>query len=186
MIRFDYTTLLDQLHPTLSPREKELRYQHPSGLIWCNQLGMLYPTNEDHTIQYMNKGTVSVKTEDGLLRLSIKERVVYECYHGIQDSRGIVHHDNLNLLDFTKENLLVYKSKSVQSQDYHIRYRLLENATIKYMNEKSLELYQKNLDPEYYWELIQPGEALVKKWRLYFERYLSLYLPHEQGKSIPY
>jgi hypothetical protein len=184
MIRFDFTTLLDQLHPTLSPREKELRYDHPSGLIWCNQLGMLYTTNEDHSIQYMNKGTVSVKTEDELLRLYIKERVVYECYHGIQDSRGIIHHHNLNLLDFTKENLLVYKPKSSQSQDYHIRYRFLENATIRYMNTKSLELYAKGLDPEYYWELINPIDTLVKKWRVSFERQISLYLDHEAGKSI--
>jgi hypothetical protein len=186
MIIYPYTTFFNQLNPNLSPGEKKLRYDHPSGLIWCNQLGMLFPTNEDNWIQVQNKGTIFLVTEEGYNRFYIKERVVYQCYHGMTDNNQSVHHKNGNLQDFTKDNLVIYRSKSNESRAHNTMMHDIEQATIRYMYEKSLELYRKNLDPEYYWELIQPGETLVKKWRVYFQRHLSLYLPDEQGKSIPY
>jgi hypothetical protein len=54
------------------------------------------------------------------------------------------------------------------------------------MTTKSLELYAKGLDPEYYWELVNPMDSLVKKWRVSFERQVSLYLLNEQSQSIQY
>jgi hypothetical protein len=186
MIEHPYTTFFDQLSPNLSPGEKELRYDHPSGLVWCNQLGMLYPIDEEDWIQIQGRGTIKVNRPGGIITMHVKERVVYQCYHGMVDDNRMVQHKNGNMLDYRESNLIIYPPKSTESRTHNTMMSVIEEATIRYMNDRSLELYKQNLDPDYYWELVQPGEALVKKWRISFERYLALYLPHEQSKGIQY
>jgi hypothetical protein len=172
MTRYEYTTFFDQRSPTLDPDEQELFYDHPVHPVYSNQIGIIFPHDDNHETFYAANDYLYLRTGvNQKIGIGMRHKLAYECYHNAIVGRELVYHRQGNLKDYTQENLVISHGRS--DSNYKIYKNILkqtENNTIRYMLEKSKSLVEKEFDPEYYWNLCKIDPDLIKRWKILFER----------------
>jgi hypothetical protein len=121
MIVYPCTNFFDCKFSQLEDQEEEIIFTHPflPG-IQCNQVGTLYFDEDMYTIYY-NFGICTLRRANNEFRRS-KIKIVWECYHG-RETKDLIHFMDLNIYNFTRENLKPVKDMSEWEYDKRLSKR---------------------------------------------------------------
>lgn len=174
MIKYEFTTLFDPRSPILEQDEDELRFDHPLHPIYTNQIGVIRTADPEKWMSNYSFNYMAISSDDEVMvRLPVKTKLVYECYHQTLITQGHVLQINANALDYTLENLVYIGSHNSEIyKNYKKLTEELESKTIQYMIGRSVFLKKLGKNPERYWELAEVDSKLFNKWKNLFKHYL--------------
>lgn len=107
----EYKHWFECLYPVLGESEEEIFYHHPTEEIKCNQIGILFYSDERYVSYDMPTGSVVREFSSynkGKMRIvGAKPKIIWECYYGRPlESGSHFLFLNGNPLDVSKDNLL--------------------------------------------------------------------------------